>query len=127
KSLSAKGNFADVSTYQISFDAESNDLTIDGRAAGSLKLIGETSGKKLNISFTTMGFLGEQAQLVTAHVDLSNEKLPAEIVSTITDADLTRLLKILLPQAEATGRASATLKLSGNLMSENNQGEEALS
>ena len=127
KSLNAKGTFTDVSTYQISFDAESNDVTIDGRAAGTLKLVGETQDKKLAVTFTSTGFLGQQAQLVTARVDLSNEKLPAEIVSTITDADLTQLLKILLPKAEATGRASATLKLSGNLMSENDQGEEALS
>ena len=55
------------------------------------------------------------------------EKTRVGLTSTITDADLTQLLKILLPQAEATGRASATLKLSGNLMSENDQGEEALS
>ncbi len=52
------------------------------------------------------------------------------IESTITDADLTQLLKIVLPlQADVavTGRATGELKLSGNLMTENEQGEEVLS
>jgi translocation and assembly module TamB len=124
KSLSARGTLADVSSYQITFDAESNDVAIDGRAAGSLKLVGETQNEKLAVTFTSTGFLGDKPQFVTANVDLSAcstkkcEKLPAEITSTIANADLTQLLKILLPQADVTGQASATLKLSGSLLDE---------
>ncbi|HVS21488.1 MAG TPA: translocation/assembly module TamB domain-containing protein [Pyrinomonadaceae bacterium] len=127
KSLTAKGTFTDVSTYEINFDAESSDVTLDGQSAGAVKLIGETANKKLNITFTTTGLLGQQAQVMKANVDLSNEKLPAVVESEITDADLSQVLKILLPQADVTGHASATLKLSGNLMTENDQGEETLS
>jgi translocation and assembly module TamB len=73
--------------------------------------------------------LGAQPQIVTARVDLSNEKLPATIESTITGADLTQVFRVLLPASDVvvSGRATGTLKLSGNLMYENDQGEESLS
>lgn len=129
KELKATGVFTDISSYKISFDAESTDAAIDGHAAGSVTLIGRTENKQLNVSFTTSGLLGQQPQLVTARVDLSNEKLPAVIEANITGADLTQVFKILLPETDVSvsGRTSATLKLSGNLMAENDQGEEALS
>jgi translocation and assembly module TamB len=129
KELKATGVFTDMSTYQISFDADSTDVTVDGRSAGTVKLIGRTENKQLNVTFTSTGLLGDQPQVVTARVDLSNEKLPATIESTITGADLTQVFKILLPQANVavTGRATGTLKLSGNLMHENEDGEEAFS
>ncbi len=137
----AKGIFTDVSTYQITFDGDSSDVTIDGRSAGAVKLVGRTENKQLTVTFTTTGLLGQTPQLVTARVDLSNEKLPAVVESKFTDADLTEVFKILLArthepgatgtQAESeiavTGRATGELKLSGNLMTENEQGEEALS
>jgi translocation and assembly module TamB len=128
--VSAKGSdFKVISTYQIDFDADSNDVTIDGRPAGNVKLVGRTENKQLNVTFTTTGLLGGQPQIVTAHVDLSNEKLPATVESTITAADLTQVFKILLPQSDVlvSGRATGTLKLSGNLIYENDQGEESLS
>jgi translocation and assembly module TamB len=129
KELKATGVGADISTYQISFDAESTDAAIDGHLAGSVTLIGHTQNKQLDITFTTAGLLGLQPQVVKATVDLSNEKLPAVVESTITAADLTQVLKILLPESTVavTGRTSGTLKLSGNLMTENDQGEEVLS
>jgi translocation and assembly module TamB len=125
----ASGIFTDVSTYQINFNGESSDVTIDGRPAGALKLTGVTANKQLNITFSTTGLLGANPQLVTARVDLSNEKLPAVVESTITGADLTQILKLLLPETQVavSGRATGTLKLAGNLMTENEQGEEVLS
>ena len=137
----AKGTFTDVSTYQISFDGDSSNVTIDGRSAGAVKLVGRTEHKQLTVTFTTTGLLGQTPQLVTARVDLSNEKLPAVVESTFTNADLTDVFKILLarthepgatstqgePEIAVTGLASGELKLSGNLMTENEQGEEVLS
>ena len=125
----ASGIFKDFSSYQVSFDGDSSDATIDGRSAGAVTLVGRTENKQLNVTFTTTGLLGAQAQVVTARVDLSNEKLPAVIESNISGADLTQVFKILLPATDvaATGRATGTLKLSGNLMTENDQGEEVLS
>lgn len=129
KELKATGVFTDVTTYQISFDAESSDVAVDGRSAGTLKLVGRTENKQLDVTFTTTGLLGAQPQVITARVDLSNEKLPAVVESNITGADLTQVLKILLPQTDVavTGRATGTFKLSGNLMHENEEGEEAFS
>ncbi len=129
RELKATGVFADVASYQISFDAESSDVSIDGHSAGAVTLIGRTENKKLDITFTTTGLLGPQAQIVKAIVDLSNEKLPATIESSITGADLAQVFKILLPASDVsvTGRTTGTLKLSGNLMTENDQGEEVFS
>ena len=135
----ARGIFTDFSTYQINFDGDSSDVTIDGRSAGAIKLAGRTENKQLNVTFTTTGLLGQTPQLVTARIDLSNEKLPATIESTFSDADLTDVFKIILARMHepgatgtgaeiaVTGRASGQLKLSGNLMTENEQGEEVLS
>jgi translocation and assembly module TamB len=129
KELKASGIFTDVSTYQISFDAASTDVTIDGHSAGSVTLIGRTATKQLDITFTTIGLLGSQPQVIKAIVDLSNEKLPTVVESTITAAELAQVFKILLPASDVslTGRTSGTVRLSGNLMTENDQGEEVLS
>jgi len=129
RNLKASGILTDVSTYQITFDGESSDVTINGRSAGTVSLVGRTENKQLNVTFTSTGLVGGQPQLVTARVDLSNEKLPAVVESTIIGADLTQLLKILLPESDVAvnGRLSGTLKLTGNLMTENEQGEESLS
>ncbi|HEX6187356.1 MAG TPA: translocation/assembly module TamB domain-containing protein [Pyrinomonadaceae bacterium] len=125
-SATASGsNFDDFRTYQVDFNGESTDVTIDGKPAGTLKLIGVTENKQLNVTFTTTGLLGEQPQTVTARVDLSNEKLPAVVESNITGADLTQVLKILLPETQVpvSGRATGTLRLSGNLVDEDNNFE----
>lgn len=133
--ITASGLFKDVSSYQINFDGESADVTIDGQSAGNVKLVGRTENKQLNVTFTTTGLLGDQGQTITARVDLSNEKLPATIESNITNADLSQLLKIYLASqtkgtttpVNVTGRASGSLKLSGDLMTENEEGEEVFS
>jgi translocation and assembly module TamB len=129
RNLMAKGILADVSTYEITFDAESTNVTLDGHPAGAVKLFGETANKHLNVTFTMTGLLGSAPQVATASVDLSNEKLPAKVDATITDADLTQVFNIFLPDSEGAinGSATGTLALSGNLMSENDQGEETLS
>src|SRR5256714_66307 len=135
--VTASGNMkaTDFSNYQINFDGESNDVTIDGQSAGNVKLIGRTENKQLSVTFTTTGLLGDQGQTITARVDLSNEKLPATIESNITNADLSQILKIYLASqtkdtttpVNVTGRASGTLKLAGNLMPENEEVEEVFS
>jgi len=75
------------------------------------------------------GLLGPKPQVVSASVDLSNEKLPAKVDATITDADLTQVFNVLVPDSDnaITGSATGTLALSGNLMSENDQSEETFS
>ena len=91
-----RGRRHDFSPYQIEFDAESNNATsMVSRRSG--ELVGRTENKQLNVTLTSTGLLGQQPQLIAARVDLSKEKLPATIESTINDADMTQLLKILVP------------------------------
>jgi len=125
----ASGIITDISTYQINFDGESSDVTFDGKPGGALKLAGVTENKQLSITFTTTGLLGAQPQVITARIDLSNEKLPAVVESNITGADLTQVLKLIMPETDVavTGRATGTLRLAGNLMTENDAGEEVFS
>jgi translocation and assembly module TamB len=114
------GNLAesDFSAYQITFDGVGKDVVVNGRPAGTLALVGRTENKQLNITLTT-GLFGP-SQVIAAQINLASEKLAANIETTLNDADLTGLLKMVLPQTDVklTGRASGTLKASGNLLDE---------
>ena len=109
---------SDFSAYQITFDGVGKDVVVNGRPAGTLALVGRTENKQLNITLTT-GLFGP-SQVIAAQVNLGSEKLAANIETTFNDADLTGLLKMVLPQTEVklTGRATGTLKASGNLLDE---------
>ena len=121
RNLKASGVGAEVSTYTISFDAESSDVTVNGKPAGTVAVVGRTENRQLSVTLTSTGLLGQQPQLIVAHVDLGKEKhLPATIESTMNGADITQLLKILVPgtNVAVNGRASGTLKLAGDLLDE---------
>ncbi|HEV7474815.1 MAG TPA: translocation/assembly module TamB domain-containing protein [Pyrinomonadaceae bacterium] len=109
----------DFSSFQITFDANGKDVALNGRELGTLSLVGRTENKQLNVTFTT-GAFGPSPQVVTARVDLSNEQLPATIEATFKGADLTKILALALPKASVnlSGRATGTIKASGNLLDE---------
>jgi translocation and assembly module TamB len=112
--LSAK-NFSD---YQVNFDGEAREVTINGRSAGTLALKGTTQNQRLDITLTS-GLLG-QPQIVAAQIDLASERLAATLETTLTNADLTNLFQIALPRntVRVSGRANGTIKASGNLLDE---------
>ncbi|HEV8368390.1 MAG TPA: translocation/assembly module TamB domain-containing protein [Pyrinomonadaceae bacterium] len=109
---------ADFSSYQITFDGQGREVTINGRPAGTLALIGRTENKQLSITLTS-GILG-QPQAIAARINLAGEKLPATLETTLTSADLTNLFRILLPNntVRMAGLASGTIKASGDLLDE---------
>src|SRR6185295_1668708 len=111
-------NASDFSAYAITFDGQGKDVVINGRSAGTLALVGRTENKQLNVTLTT-GLFGPP-QTIAAQVNLGSEKLTANIETTLNNADLTGLLRMVLPQTDVkiTGRASGTLKASGNLLDE---------
>jgi translocation and assembly module TamB len=114
----ATGIFDNFASYLVTFDGEGQDVTINGTPAGQLTLVGRTEDQQLNITFTT-GLLG-QPQIVKATVNLANERLPTTIETALNDADLTQLFAIFLPpdSVRVTGRATGTLRVSGNLTDE---------
>ncbi|MBC7909111.1 MAG: translocation/assembly module TamB domain-containing protein, partial [Pyrinomonadaceae bacterium] len=114
----ASGIFTDFSSYQITFDGEGKDVTINGKPAGELTLVGRTENKQLNVTFTT-GLLG-QPQIVKANVNLADERLPVTVETTFTQADLTSLFAVFLPpdSVRVTGRATGALRVTGNLTDE---------
>ncbi len=118
--LHIQGNFLekDFSSYQISFDVQGHDVAISGRPIKTIALVGRTENKQLNVTFTTDLF--GQSVVTTALVNLANEQLPATIDATLSDADLTNVLAIAFPNAgvKLTGRTTATVKASGNLVDE---------
>jgi translocation and assembly module TamB len=132
------GNLADkdFSNYQINFSGTGHNVTIQDRPAGTLTLVGRTENKQLTVTFNTEanGLLGP-AQQLTARVDLSKEKLPATVDATISNADLTQLLRLARENwsslrgsdVNITGRATGSIQLSGNLFTEDEQGVESLS
>jgi len=116
-SVSGKLTDDDFSNYQITFDGEGRDVTINGRSAGVVALKGRTENQQLSITFTT-GLLG-QSQVIAAQINLASELLPATIETTLTNADLTNLFQILMPNTAGVriaGRANGTIRLSGNLV-----------
>ena len=85
----------DFSNYQITFDGTGRDVTINGRPAGSVALVGRTENKQLSITLTS-GILGSP-QVIAAQVNLGSERLSASVETTLTNADLTNLLSLLIP------------------------------
>jgi len=60
-----------------------------------------------------------QSQVIAAQINLASELLPATIETTLTNADLTNLFQILMPNTAGVriaGRANGTIRLSGNLV-----------
>ncbi|HEY0004295.1 MAG TPA: translocation/assembly module TamB domain-containing protein [Pyrinomonadaceae bacterium] len=120
----AKGIFTDFSTYEVNFDGEGREVTINGRPAGELTLVGRTENRQLNITFRT-GLLG-QPQVIAANIDLSKEQLPTTIETTLAGVDLAPLFAAILPpgtNVRVSGRATGSLRASGNLFAENAEGE----
>ena len=111
----------DFSGYQITFDGTGKDVTVNGRPAGTLALVGRTQNQQLSITLTT-GLLG-QPQVIAANVNLGDPKLGSSLETTLKDADLTTLMGMILPQStvKITGRATGTIKASGNLVDEDNE------
>ncbi|HSB28757.1 MAG TPA: translocation/assembly module TamB domain-containing protein [Pyrinomonadaceae bacterium] len=113
----AENNFAG---YQFTFDGQARDVTINGRSAGTMSLVGRTENKLLNITLTT-GILG-QPQVVAAQINLGSDRLNSSVETTLTNADLTNLFAILLPNSgvRVTGRANGTIKARGDLVDDDN-------
>ncbi len=114
------GNFSagDFSGFQITFDGQGENVTINGRPAGTIALAGRTENKQLNVTLTS-GLLGT-SQVISAQVNLADEKLPATIETTFNNAELINLFSIVLPQSavKISGRATGSLKASGPLVDE---------
>jgi translocation and assembly module TamB len=108
----------DFSGYQITFDGVGKDVVVNGREAGTLALVGRTENKQLNITLTT-ALLGSP-QVIAAQINLGDEKLAANIETTLNKADLSTILQMALPDAERklAGTATGTVKMSGNLLDE---------
>ncbi|HEY0379858.1 MAG TPA: translocation/assembly module TamB domain-containing protein [Pyrinomonadaceae bacterium] len=117
----------DFSNFDVTFDGEGRDVKVNGRATGLLTLTGRTRDRKLDVTFTT-GLLSPQQQ-VTAQVDLATKNLMTTVNTTLTNADLTQLLALILnnPDVRVTGRATGTLTATGPLFAEDAQGEETFS
>ena len=111
----------DYSSYNLEFDGEGKDVTINGRPAGTIALNGKTENRQLSVSLTT-GILGEP-QLVSASVDLASKRLSARLDTTLTNADLTNLFALLLPNSGITvaGKANGTISAKGDLLDEYNE------
>ncbi|HKP72699.1 MAG TPA: translocation/assembly module TamB domain-containing protein, partial [Pyrinomonadaceae bacterium] len=123
----AKGVFSDPRSYDVQIDGEGRNVTVNGQNAGTLAIVGRTENRKFNLQLTT-GILG-QPQVIAATVDLSNDDLATTIETTLTNQDLTQLFATLMPNSNVrvTGRATGTLRASGNLFGEDAEGVRAFS
>ncbi|HZH91798.1 MAG TPA: translocation/assembly module TamB domain-containing protein [Pyrinomonadaceae bacterium] len=123
----ATGVFSDPRSFNVQIDGQGRDVLINGQSAGTLALVGRTENRKFNLQLTT-GILG-QPQVVNATVDLASEGLTTTVETALTNQDLTQLFATLLPNSNVrvTGRATGTLRATGELFGENAEGERAFS
>lgn len=123
----ATGVFSDPRSFNVQIDGQGRDVMINGQSAGTLALVGRTENQKFNLQLTT-GILG-QPQVVNATVDLASAGLTTTVETSLTNQDLTQLFATLLPNSNVrvTGRATGTLRASGELYGENEEGERAFS
>ncbi|HEY0082070.1 MAG TPA: translocation/assembly module TamB domain-containing protein, partial [Pyrinomonadaceae bacterium] len=123
----ARGMFSDPRSFDVQIDGQGRDVMINGQSAGTLALVGRTENRKFNLQLTT-GILG-QPQVVNATVDLASEGLTTTVETALTNQDLTQLFATLLPNSNVrvTGRATGTLRATGELFGENTEGERAFS
>lgn len=113
----AAGVYGEARTYNVTLNGEGRNVTINGQQAGTLQLTGRTENNRITLQLTTGILGGTQPQVVTAEVDLSNEKLPTTIRTSLAGVDLTQLFAKLMPDAgvKVAGRATGTLEASGNI------------
>ena len=116
--VQVSGDLNSFSGYRITLDGLARDVTINGRPAGDIALVGRTENQQLNLSLTTSLFGAPQA--VAARVDLASEGLASTISTTFTNADLTNLFELALPgnAVRISGRANGTIQAKGNLYDE---------
>jgi translocation and assembly module TamB len=113
------GNVADPTSIRANIDAQGRDVTINGRPAGQLTLVGKMTDEQKFVATLTTGLFGTP-QVVRATLDLAGENFPVEAETTLTGADLTPLFAALLnnPNVQVTGRATGTIRAAGTLLSE---------
>jgi translocation and assembly module TamB len=123
----ATGVFSDPRSFNVQIDGQGRDVMINGQSAGTLALVGRTENQKFNLQLTT-GILG-QPQVVNATVDLASAGLTTTVETALTNQDLTQLFATLLPDSNVrvTGRATGTLRASGELYGEDAEGVRAFS
>ena len=119
--LSGNLSEEDFRNYQITFDGQARDVTVNGRPAGTVALTGKTENQQLNITLTS-GLLGPP-QVVAANINLASPNLASSVETTFTNADLTNLFQIAMPGSAVriTGRANGTIKAKGNLLDEDRE------
>ena len=104
---SARGDADDPRSFRVEIDARGRDVSVNGRPAGELTLVGTTTAdQKFNLQLTT-GLLGAP-QVVRAQIDLADEDLPATVETNFAATDLTPLFATLLPAGDVrvTGRVT---------------------
>ncbi|HVF45825.1 MAG TPA: hypothetical protein VM936_22545 [Pyrinomonadaceae bacterium] len=113
------GNPLNPTTLKVELNAQGRDVTVNGRPAGELTLVGRITEEQRFVVDLTTGLLG-RPQVIHADVDLAGENLPVTVETTLTGADLTPLFAAVLnrPDVQVTGTATGTLRASGSLMTD---------
>ncbi len=113
------GNPLDPTTLRAELNAQGRDVTVNGRPAGELTLVGHMTEEQKFVVDLTTGLLGKP-QVVHATVDLAGENLPVTVDTTLNAADLTPLFAAILnrPDVQVTGTATGTLHAAGSLMTD---------
>jgi translocation and assembly module TamB len=112
---------ADIARFKIgdvTINGAGQNVTINGRDAGTLLVEGRTVNQQLSLNLTT-GILG-QPQVIAATVDLGNEKFTTTVKTSFNNADLSPLFAALMPDSsvKVMGHATGTVDIKGDLIDE---------
>jgi len=121
----ASGNTKDIGQLKVELNAQGQQVAINGRQAGELRLTARTNpAGRVDIDLVT-GIAGKP-QPLRASIELRQPGRPFEVESTLTDFDLAPLLDAFAPGLASSikGNVNGRLRLSGPL--ENAQGEFTL-
>jgi outer membrane protein insertion porin family len=118
----ASGNTQDIEQLQLEITAQGQNVTINGRAAGELRLTARTGQTgRVDVDLTT-GIAGKP-QPLRASIELRRPGRPVEIESDLTELDLGPVIAAFAPNLadSVVGTVNGRLRIAGPTVNENNE------
>jgi translocation and assembly module TamB len=126
----AKGEVLETSTYNIFFNGEGSNISINGQTIGSVDFQGITENQLLKAVFAIN--YENSRQEIFAEVNFADETLPIKAYSDLSNANLTPFLALYKPSESAenlnfSGTATGKFSIEGKLADKDAKGNRTFS
>lgn len=116
----ATGEGSNSATYDVNFNGNGRNVTVNNRSVGEVTFNGKTENQKFNANLTA-DFNG-QPQTITAKIDFADANLPFSAETNFNNSQLSPFISLVREQGEndveITGTATGRVFLAGNLSTE---------